>query len=108
MPRAIDVRLRRQISMGVEIASRSTGWKHSSSVPYESMALDVQNATWWPTASGTNNRLLMGEIHLARDLRPSCRVGPFELSVSRPNFSHFRELYLISAPYVSTISHCTT
>lgn len=77
MPRAIDIRLERHISMDFD-----AGRQYSYGLAYETATLDVQSAVWWPMSSGANNRLLMGEIHLARDLKPSCQVGSFVLTVS--------------------------
>ena len=64
MPRAIDIRLERHISMDFD-----AGRQYSYGLAYETATLDVQSAVWWPMSSGANNRLLMGEIHLARDLK---------------------------------------
>ena len=77
MPRAIDVRLERQVAMGGEASNSSTSRIASYCLPYETTSLDIQAATWWPTNNATNQRFLMGEIHLARDLKPSCQVGQF-------------------------------
>lgn len=84
MPRTIDVRLVRHISS--PMSASTTGTKMSSyGVEFETSSQYVQSAVWWPQSSSPSSeiypdqRVLSGEIYLARDMKASCHVGKFEL-----------------------------
>ncbi|EMD36827.1 hypothetical protein CERSUDRAFT_83847 [Gelatoporia subvermispora B] len=81
--RAPVVRLLRQVSMGVSTASSMSG-KVSAGVAFQPAIQDTRQAVWWPSSrnSRSNVRRLEGEILLNPALKPSCRMGEFELSYS--------------------------
>ncbi|KAL6304660.1 hypothetical protein BKA93DRAFT_825556 [Sparassis latifolia] len=86
-PKAVIVRLRRHISMGLanisDMNSRSV-----RGVPYEPTVQDVKTALWWAPESrnaSVSKRTLHGEILLGMiclALKPSCELGDFKLSYS--------------------------
>ncbi|GBE83344.1 hypothetical protein SCP_0503920 [Sparassis crispa] len=83
-PKAVIVRLRRHISMGLanisDMNSRSV-----RGVPYEPTVQDVKTALWWAPESrnaSVSKRTLHGEILLGLALKPSCELGDFKLSYS--------------------------
>lgn len=44
---------------------------------------ELATAVWWPDSSQhPHRRTLHGEIHLSAGLKPTCRLGKFELAVS--------------------------
>lgn len=89
-PEALDVRLRRHISMGLaDVSSTSTG-ASSYAIEFEETAEDVKSAVWWPVRQGATYRALAGEIHLPRELKPSCCIGKFKLSVSSSHMFQMR------------------
>ncbi|OCH94663.1 hypothetical protein OBBRIDRAFT_789140 [Obba rivulosa] len=79
--RAPVVRLLRQVSMGSSAASGMSG-KAPTGVAFQPAIQDTKLAVWWPTSrSGRGNvKRLEGEILLNPALKPSCRMGEFELS----------------------------
>lgn len=81
--RAPVVRLLRQVSMGSSSVSRMSG-KATAGVAFQPAIQDTRMAVWWPSSrsSCANIRRLEGEILLNPALKPSCRMGEFELSVS--------------------------
>ncbi|KAI0649771.1 hypothetical protein C8Q79DRAFT_940660 [Trametes meyenii] len=86
-PRTPVVRLLRRMSTQ-EYGPASVGSKKLPGIEYESTIQEVTAAVWWPEQ--TNNprslqrRVLHGEVYLSPALKPSCRLGKFELSVSVP------------------------
>ena len=58
----------------------------------------MASAVWWPSSenrSTSTTRYLEGEIHLAKDLRPTSEMGHFSISVSSQTKE--RRLILTSA-----------
>ena len=80
-PEALDVRLRRHISMGLADVSSISSGASSYAIEFEETAEDVKSAVWWPIRHGSTYHALAGEIHLPRELKPSCCIGRFKLSV---------------------------
>ncbi|KAJ2993304.1 hypothetical protein NUW54_g7747 [Trametes sanguinea] len=83
-PRSPVVRLVRRISTQ-EATAGSVGLKKFPSLEYESTVQEISTAIWWPErandAGDSQKRVLHGEIQLSSSLKPSCRLGKFELSV---------------------------
>lgn len=82
-PRSLVVRLRRQIATGVGVGAAAG--TRLPSLAFERGVQDLATAVW--RADGARRahvRVLHGEIHLAPSLKPTCRLGSFELSVSPP------------------------
>ena len=83
-PRSLDVRLLRQIATGVGGASGT----RLPSLEFERGVYEFATAVWRGDVHGgaarrpAHARVLHGEIHLAPGLKPTCRLGTFELSVS--------------------------
>ncbi|KAH9848132.1 hypothetical protein C2E23DRAFT_941244 [Lenzites betulinus] len=83
-PRSPVVRLLRRIS------AQDTGPfnvpKPLPGLEFESTVQEVATAVWWSEHARDRltpqKRVLHGEIHLSASLKPSCRFGKFELSVS--------------------------
>ncbi|KAI9060021.1 hypothetical protein FKP32DRAFT_1578831, partial [Trametes sanguinea] len=84
-PRSPVVRLVRRISTQ-EATAGSVGLKKFPSLEYESTVQEISTAIWWPDrandAGSSQKRVLHGEIQLSSSLKPSCRLGKFELSVA--------------------------
>ncbi|KAI0672161.1 hypothetical protein C8Q78DRAFT_730210 [Trametes maxima] len=84
-PRAPVVRLLRRMSTQ-EVDPASIGSKKLPGIEYESTIQEVTTAVWWPEQASDprspRRRVLHGEIHLSPTLKPSCRLGKFELSYS--------------------------
>ncbi|KAI0329806.1 hypothetical protein GY45DRAFT_840948 [Cubamyces sp. BRFM 1775] len=88
-PRSIVVRLIRRISTH-EPTAGSVGVKGAKKFPgleYESNVQEVTTAVWWQNPHGSDpsnpqRKVLHGEIHLSKGLKPSCRLGRFEISYS--------------------------
>ena len=87
-PRSPVVRLVRRISAH-EPTAGSVGVKGAKKFPgleYESNVQEVTTAVWWQDPHGSDPRnpqrkVLHGEIHLSKSLKPSCCLGRFEISV---------------------------
>jgi len=79
MPRAVDVRLRRHVSMGLEEVSNASNKLSQYGVPFEATVQDVRSAVWWAASLGSDYRVLSGEIHLPREVKPSFQIGTFQL-----------------------------
>ncbi|KAM5546092.1 hypothetical protein V8D89_000218 [Ganoderma adspersum] len=83
-PRSLVVRLLRQIATGVGGASGT----RLPSLEFERAVHEFATAVWQGDAYGAarrrpaHARVLHGEIHLAPGLKPTCRLGTFELSYS--------------------------
>ncbi len=79
-PRSIVVRLLRQIATGAGGASGA----RLPSLEFERGVHEFATAVWRAddAARRPHVRVLHGEIHLAPGLKPTCRLGTFELSVS--------------------------
>ncbi|KAF5342240.1 hypothetical protein D9611_001661 [Ephemerocybe angulata] len=76
-PGSILVKLRRR----VRFYNQATATRKE--VSWNESVEDVGTAVWWnPANSGSDayNRFLEGEIHLAKDLRPSCEMAHFSIS----------------------------
>ncbi|KAH9903240.1 hypothetical protein C8Q73DRAFT_742388 [Cubamyces lactineus] len=90
-PRSPVVRLVRTISTNDPTAG-SVGVKGAKKLPrlgYESNVEEITTAVWWPDphgsdASSPQRKVLHGEIHLSKALKPSCSLGRFEISVCVP------------------------
>ncbi|KAI0658076.1 hypothetical protein C8Q70DRAFT_996338 [Cubamyces menziesii] len=88
-PRSPVVRLVRRISAH-EPTAGSVGVKGAKKFPgleYESNVQEVTTAVWWQDPHGSDPRnpqrkVLHGEIHLSKSLKPSCCLGRFEISYS--------------------------
>ncbi|CAL1710189.1 unnamed protein product [Somion occarium] len=79
-PEAMDIRLRRHISMGLADVSSISARAPAYGIEFEETTEEIKSAVWWPTRHGTTYRALDGEIHLPRELKPSCCIGRFRLS----------------------------
>ncbi|KAI0767593.1 hypothetical protein C8Q74DRAFT_1203955 [Fomes fomentarius] len=81
-PQTPVVRLLRQIATG-EASLNPSGSKRLPSLEYEHGVQELATAVWWPDSSRhPHRRTLHGEIHLPAGLKPTCRLGKFELAVS--------------------------
>lgn len=84
-PRSPVVRLLRRISTQ-ETTAGSAGAKTLPGLEFESSSQEVTAAVWWPEHArdprNPQRRVLHGEIHLSGGLKPTSRLGKFELSVS--------------------------
>lgn len=82
MPNAVDVRLLRHISRapGTVIAGSAGASRYG--IEFEETRQDVKTAVWWLSSDSPQRRILSGEIHLPKDLKPNCRIGKFDLYVS--------------------------
>ncbi|KAI0074262.1 hypothetical protein K474DRAFT_1601787 [Panus rudis PR-1116 ss-1] len=83
-PKAIDIRLRRHVFMGLANASNTNTRMSKHGVEFGEEVEDIRASVWWLSRDGTMRRTLSGEIHLARDLKPTSKIGKFELYVSHP------------------------
>ncbi|KAH8102043.1 hypothetical protein BXZ70DRAFT_999481 [Cristinia sonorae] len=110
MPQAIDIRLLRHISkVTTEVVSKSTG-KSKYAVDFEQTAQEIRSAVWWLSYDDSYRRVLCGEIHLPKDLKPNCRIGKFDLHVrsipSDCSLSYTVEMFPMKA--IAFSSHETT
>ncbi|KAI0634594.1 hypothetical protein C8Q77DRAFT_768334 [Trametes polyzona] len=85
-PRTPVVRLLRRISTQ-DATAGSAGAKTLARLDYEVTVQEVTAAVWWTDSHSRDprcpqRRVLHGEIHLSAGLKPSCRLGKFELSYS--------------------------
>ncbi|OJT06805.1 hypothetical protein TRAPUB_2322 [Trametes pubescens] len=84
-PRSPVVRLLRRISTQ-ETTAGSAGAKTLPGLEFESSSQEVTAAVWWPEHArdprSPQRRVLHGEIHLSAGLKPTSRLGKFELSYS--------------------------
>ncbi|KAI0695078.1 hypothetical protein C8T65DRAFT_666111 [Cerioporus squamosus] len=79
-PRSLLVRLLRQIATG-EGTLRTAGGKMLPSLEFEREVQELATAVWQPDRSRQQyRRVLHGEIHLSAGLKPTCRLGTFELT----------------------------
>ncbi|RPD60671.1 hypothetical protein L226DRAFT_473994 [Lentinus tigrinus ALCF2SS1-7] len=79
-PRSPLVRLLRQIATG-EGTLRTTGGKRLPRLEFEREVQELATAVWQPDRSRQQyRRVLHGEIHLSAGLKPTCRLGTFELT----------------------------
>ncbi|KAI0783254.1 hypothetical protein C8Q75DRAFT_836178 [Abortiporus biennis] len=83
MPRSIDVRLKRHISTNLVDVSNSSNKISTYGMSFEPIVTDVRSAVWWAASLGSDFRVLSGEVHLPRDLKPTCHIGKFILHVSQ-------------------------
>lgn len=102
MPKTVDVRLLRHISKApADIGSKAVG--HTKyGVEFEETSQEIKSAVWWLSADSPHRRILSGEIHLPKDLKPNCRIGKFDLYVSL--LSIFNGAY--SEEVLFLIVHC--
>ncbi|TCD64993.1 hypothetical protein EIP91_003360 [Steccherinum ochraceum] len=87
MPQAVDVRLLRHISKAPADLSAGAAGPSTYGVEFEKTTVEIKTATWWPTSDIPHRRVLSGEIHLPKDLKPNCRVGKFNLYYTVEMFS---------------------
>ncbi|EIW53242.1 uncharacterized protein TRAVEDRAFT_134054 [Trametes versicolor FP-101664 SS1] len=84
-PRSPVVRLLRRISTP-DTTAGSAGTKTLPGLEFESSSQEVTAAVWWSEHArdprSPQRRVLHGEIHLSPGLKPTSRLGKFELSVS--------------------------
>ncbi|KAI0752587.1 hypothetical protein C8Q80DRAFT_1342136 [Daedaleopsis nitida] len=81
-PRSPVVRLLRKIATG-EATLGSSGGKKLPGLEYEHVVQALTTAVWAPdTARQPHRRTLHGEIHLSAGLKPTSRLGKFELSLN--------------------------
>ncbi|RXW17835.1 hypothetical protein EST38_g8027 [Candolleomyces aberdarensis] len=77
-PGSVVVKLRRRVRFYNQATAtrREVSWNESVE--------DVGTAVWWQPATDSQNnpytRHLEGEIHLAKDLRPTCEIAHFSIS----------------------------
>ena len=89
-PRSLLVRLLRQIATG-EGTLRTSGGKRLPSLHFEREVHELATAVWQPDRSRQQyRRVLHGEIHVSAGLKPTCRLGTFELTVSPPSRTRAR------------------
>ena len=77
--------------------------------------MEVERAVWWfnpeaegETERGLHVRCLEGEIHLKKELQPSCGFSLFKVSVSEAQFSECSPNLtdiLVSFPFISELVH---
>ena len=121
-PKAVAVRLMRCVQhpedAGQSMLSASQKVKQRSDSLYGPMAenkMEVERAVWWlnPEADGeTERRLhvrcLEGEIHLDKEMQPSCGFSLFKVSVSEAPFGECSQNLtdtLVSFPFISELVH---
>lgn len=78
-PKSIVLSLRRRVRFYNQTSSSR------QDVAWNETVEDMGSAVWWPSSesrSTSTTRYLEGEIHLAKDLRPTSEMGHFSISVS--------------------------
>ena len=121
-PKALAVRLMRCVQhpvgagQSMPIASQR-GQQRSESLngPMAENRMEVERAVWWfnpeaegETEHGLHMRYLEGEIHLEKELQPSCGFPLFKVSVSEAQFREFSQNLtdiLVSFPLISESVH---
>ena len=90
------------------------------SMEYEHVSQEIATAVWWPAETGEGagmqaggtrgrggRRVLLGEIHLSSNLKPSSRLGRFELSVRVASLEYAHDTDIL-APHTPRLRlrHC--
>lgn len=81
-PRSFVVRLLRRIAHGDRMLLTSGG--ELPGIEYEHEVQELATAAWQSDGERRpTKRTLYGEIHIPSTLKPTCRLGAFEIMVSR-------------------------
>lgn len=84
-PRSPVVRLLRHVTTGDPF----DGGRNIPTLDFERDVQELTAAVWHPdTEREPHRRVLHGEIHLSTALKPTCRLGKFELTVSARRALH--------------------
>lgn len=91
-PDSLDIRLFRHVVVGFTKAGALSTAHSTNASESEETSHEIKSAVWWLNMEHPHQRTFSGEIHLAKDLKPSCHFGNFEIYVSVEHVSQVTQL----------------